>query len=79
MSILNNQLYFHNFKGIKLLLIKIFNVCYYSIILVLLISYCIVVSGSRDATLRVWDIQTGECKKTLQGHFSAVRWYALYI
>ena len=35
----------------------------------------IVVSGSRDATLRVWDIQTGECKKTLQGHFSAVRWY----
>ena len=41
-------------------------------------SYFIVVSGSRDATLRVWDIQTGECKKALQGHFSAVRWYAFY-
>lgn len=33
-----------------------------------------VVSGSRDATLRVWNIETGECTKTLSGHVAAVRW-----
>lgn len=35
---------------------------------------CTVVSGSRDATLKVWDIETGENLKTLQGHVAAVRW-----
>ena len=33
-----------------------------------------VVSGSRDSTLRVWDIETGECLKKLEGHVAAVRW-----
>ena len=33
-----------------------------------------VVSGSRDATLRVWDVETGECTNILQGHVAAVRW-----
>ena len=33
-----------------------------------------VVSGSRDSTLRVWDIENGECMKALQGHVAAVRW-----
>lgn len=32
-----------------------------------------VVSGSRDATLRVWDIDTGECLHVLMGHMAAVR------
>lgn len=34
---------------------------------------CRVVSGSRDATLRVWDIETGHCLHVLQGHVAAVR------
>ena len=32
-----------------------------------------VVSGSRDATLRVWDVETGECLHVLVGHVAAVR------
>ena len=32
-----------------------------------------VVSGSRDATLRMWDITTGECVHVLIGHVAAVR------
>ena len=31
------------------------------------------VSGSRDATLRVWNIETGECISLLHGHQAAVR------
>jgi WD40 repeat protein len=27
-----------------------------------------VVSGSRDKTLRVWDVDTGECERELRGH-----------
>ena len=34
----------------------------------------VVVSGSRDSTLRVWDIDSGECLKKLDGHVAAVRW-----
>lgn len=33
----------------------------------------IAVSGSRDATLRVWDIQKGICLHVLTGHASSVR------
>lgn len=32
-----------------------------------------VVSGSRDATLRVWDIIEGSCLHILVGHLAAVR------
>ena len=32
-----------------------------------------VVSGSRDATLRIWDIDTGQCLHVLMGHVAAVR------
>lgn len=32
-----------------------------------------VVSGSRDATLRVWDVDTGKCLHVLVGHVAAVR------
>lgn len=32
-----------------------------------------VVSGSRDATLRVWDVVTGACEHVLVGHVAAVR------
>lgn len=31
------------------------------------------VSGSRDATLRVWDIESGQCLHVLMGHVAAVR------
>jgi WD40 repeat protein len=30
------------------------------------------VSGSEDATLRVWNAATGECERTLEGHFDNV-------
>jgi WD40 repeat protein len=29
--------------------------------------------GLSDHTVRVWDMQTGECQYTLEGHSSAVR------
>lgn len=32
-----------------------------------------VVSGSRDATLRLWDVDTGQCLHVLMGHVAAVR------
>lgn len=32
-----------------------------------------VVSGSRDATLRVWSIPEGRCLRVLVGHLAAVR------
>jgi WD40 repeat protein len=33
----------------------------------------LLVSGSRDATLRVWDLDTGACRHTLRGHTDSVR------
>ena len=30
-------------------------------------------SGSRDATLRMWDIDNGQCLHVLMGHVAAVR------
>ena len=33
----------------------------------------IAVSGSRDSTLRVWDIQRGKCLRILAGHQESVR------
>ena len=33
----------------------------------------LVVSGSRDNTLRLWNLTTGECLDVLQGHVAAVR------
>ena len=32
-----------------------------------------VVSASEDKTLKVWDVATGECVVTLEGHSSYVR------
>ena len=32
-----------------------------------------VVSASMDKTLKVWDVATGKCVATLQGHSSKVR------
>ena len=32
-----------------------------------------VVSGSLDKTLKVWDVETGECVTTLKGHSGCVR------
>ena len=32
-----------------------------------------IVSGSWDKTLKVWDIETGECVATLEGHSNFVR------
>ena len=31
------------------------------------------VSGSWDDTLKVWDVETGECVATLEGHSKTVR------
>ena len=44
-----------------------------SYILFYQVAFCRVVSGSRDATLRVWDVETGECLHVLVGHVAAVR------
>lgn len=33
----------------------------------------IIISGSTDRTLRVWDIDTGACTQILSGHTSTVR------
>ena len=30
------------------------------------------VSGSWDGTAKIWDVETGECKHTLEGHAHAV-------
>lgn len=32
-----------------------------------------VLSGSRDKTLRVWDIESGQCKMIFEGHTATVR------
>ena len=31
------------------------------------------ISGSRDTTLRIWDIKTGICLRVLVGHLASVR------
>jgi len=36
------------------------------------------ISGSRDTTLRVWDIEKGICKHVLVGHSSSVRCLELH-
>ncbi|CZS93251.1 probable sulfur controller-2 protein [Rhynchosporium agropyri] len=33
----------------------------------------ILATGSYDATIKIWDIETGECLRTLKGHTSGVR------
>src|SRR3981189_3568379 len=40
--------------------------------------YKTVVSGSRDTTLRVWDLEKGVSTKVLVGHSSSVRCLAVY-
>ena len=32
----------------------------------------LVVSGSYDTTAKIWSITTGDCLRTLQGHFSQI-------
>lgn len=34
---------------------------------------CRLVSGSRDTTLRAWNVETGVCEQYLSGHVAAVR------
>ena len=33
----------------------------------------LIISGSTDNTIRIWDIDSGECIKTLEGHTTLVR------
>ena len=39
---------------------------------------CVVISGSTDRTLKVWNADTGQCKHTLYGHTSTVRCMSLH-
>jgi WD40 repeat protein len=36
------------------------------------------VTGSDDKTVRVWDLDTGACLRTLKGHLDSVRSVALH-
>ena len=38
----------------------------------------LIVSGSTDRTIRVWNIATGACQHILYGHTSTVRCLALH-
>jgi F-box and WD-40 domain protein CDC4 len=38
----------------------------------------VLVSGSRDSTLRVWDLDTGACRFVLRGHTDSVRCLVLH-
>jgi len=38
----------------------------------------VLVSGSRDTTLRVWDLDTGACRHVMRGHSDSVRCLALH-
>lgn len=60
---------------IRLRLIPCVHICVNNVYLSFNIQLMIfrVVSGSRDATLRVWDIVQGRCLHTLVGHLAAVR------
>ena len=42
------------------------------------VGYKTVVSGSRDTTLRVWDLEKGVSTKVLVGHSSSVRCLAVH-
>lgn len=62
----------------KILITTDFNISCFLMLLNILIYFFLfypnrVVSGSRDATLRVWDIETGQCLHVLMGHVAAVR------
>ena len=37
-----------------------------------------IVSGSDDGTLKVWDVATGKCVATLNGHANIVRYSVRY-
>ena len=34
---------------------------------------CLLVSGSRDGTLKLWEVQSGKCLRTLEGHGDGVQ------
>jgi len=37
-----------------------------------------IVSASRDTTIRIWNIETGECEAILEGHTSTIRTAAVH-
>jgi F-box and WD-40 domain protein CDC4 len=36
------------------------------------------ISSSRDTTLRIWNIETGDCEGVLEGHTQTVRTFAIH-
>lgn len=36
------------------------------------------ISSSRDTTLRIWDVETGQCEGLLEGHTASVRSFAVH-
>jgi F-box and WD-40 domain protein CDC4 len=43
-----------------------------------LVNATTLISGSRDATVRVWDLPTGHCTKILEGHTQTIRDIAVH-
>jgi len=43
-----------------------------------MVSETTVISSSRDSTVRVWDLSSGECRKVLEGHENSVRAMAIH-
>lgn len=41
-------------------------------------SNCKAISSFRDATLRIWDVESGECEGILEGHIQSVRSFAVH-
>jgi F-box/WD-40 domain protein 7 len=47
------------------------NLCY--VICVEILSYERILSGSANKTIKIWNVQTGDCLHTLEGHTGYVR------
>lgn len=63
----------HTLTGIGLRTFTVLNVSgHLSLTGLMILRGNILVSANADSTLRIWDVETGECRSILRGHRSAV-------